>query len=163
MAPFRLSALLRFRQTERDASRAELARAIEARRQLERQTAELDAHLEQLRDHTRLASAPGAVDVDKLLSVHRYLLLQQVQRQQLLQQAAQVDAEIDRRRQKLVEADRELRIIEKLRDRHHKQSQQRELYRQQQQIDEVAGQRRRRAVLRAADAEAADAVEGELS
>ena len=142
MARFRLATLLQLRTSERDACRSELARAIAARTQLEQQEAELVGQLQQLQNETRASSAPGALNVDKLLSVHRYLLLQRLELQQLRQRAQQVDAEIERRRQRLVVADRELRIVEKLREKHQQQVARHDLSQQQRQIDELAGQRR---------------------
>jgi flagellar export protein FliJ len=63
-------------------------------------------------------SAPGVIRVDLLLSTHRYELLLHAQAQQLQRQRQVIGAEIERRRQTLVEADQELRILEKLRERH---------------------------------------------
>ncbi len=66
----------------------------------------------------RHQSQPGQLLVDGLLQSHRYELLVRTQMRQLAEQRKQVAVEIERRRQALVEADRELRMLEKLRDRH---------------------------------------------
>ena len=63
-------------------------------------------------------SAPGTIHVDRLLNTHRYELILHAQLQQLRRQRQVIATEIERRRQALVEADRELRILEKLREKH---------------------------------------------
>src|SRR5438128_11425206 len=65
----------------------------------------------------RQLKSPGTADVDALLQTHRYELVLTAQRRQLAAQIAQVEAESERRRQALVEADRQLRVLEKLRER----------------------------------------------
>jgi flagellar FliJ protein len=86
----------------------------------------------------RQLKSPGAADVDALLQTHRYELVLAAQRRQLVAQIAQVEAESERRRQVLVEADRQVRVLEKLREKqataHRRQAERLEA----KQLDEVA-------------------------
>src|SRR5437868_15462334 len=66
---------------------------------------------------TRELKSPGAADVDALLQTHRYEIVLASQRRQLEQQMDQVEQETERRRQAVVEADRGVRVLEKLRER----------------------------------------------
>ena len=61
--------------------------------------------------------APGVADVDRLLQAHRYAGVLALQRRTLENQLSQVRAECQRRRLALVEADRQVQILEKLRER----------------------------------------------
>jgi len=125
----------------RDERRGELAQAYEADRLLQEQRDRLAQELDETRDRTRQASGPGPLNVDSLLGMHRHELLLAAQQQQMDQQHQQLVEEIERRRQRLVEADRHVKSLEKLRE---KQSE-RHLYAQsvieQKQFDETASQR----------------------
>jgi flagellar FliJ protein len=117
MFRFRLSTLLRLRTAERDERRADLAKALQAEAILREQQQRLTAEQGQLVERSRQLKAPGAADVDALLHAHRYELVLAARRRQLAGQLEQVQAEIERRRQALVEADRQVRVLEKLRER----------------------------------------------
>jgi flagellar FliJ protein len=140
MSPFhfRLATLLRLRLADRDARRAELARAQRAEDMLVAQSAELDGERLALRGRDESLRSPGEADIDALLRGHRYELIVRSQQAQVAQQLAQVRAELDRRRQALVEADREVRILEKLRERQEAEHTARESRLEQKEIDELA-------------------------
>jgi flagellar FliJ protein len=114
---FRLQTLLRLRIAERDQRRAELAKAIRAEELLREEDAKLQNQQAEAAERSRLLKSPGAADVDALMQSHRYEVVLAAQRRQLSTQLAQVQAETNRRRQVLVEADRQVRVLEKLRDR----------------------------------------------
>jgi flagellar protein FliJ len=120
MAPFRfrLESLLKLRVAERDRRREELANAYRADQILQQQLSAIMGEIARTRQQTKEQSAPGAIHVDMLLHSHRYELILQAQRQQIARQQQVIAAETERRRQALVEADRELRILEKLREKH---------------------------------------------
>lgn len=128
---FRLQTLLRLRQAVRDRRRARLAEAYQAERILQQQTEELARQLDRIKRQMRRAAQPGQVDVDSLLASHRYELLLRAQQEQLKGQIEQIAEEIESRRQLLVEADRQLRVVQKLRDRqreaHHYQQRKQEI------------------------------------
>jgi len=117
---FRLASVLKLREAARDERRAELAG---------------------LRGEWRAAAGPGVVDVDRLLDGQRYELLLRAYRRQIDAQRSMLAPEIERRRQAVVQANREVRVLEKLRDRQaqrHRAEEERQLTKQ---LDEIAQQR----------------------
>ncbi len=117
MFRFRLETLLRLRLAERDQRRAELAKALRAEELLHAEERTLEGRQIEAAARSRELKSPGAANVDALLETHRYGVVLAAQRRQLKQQIAQVVAETERRRQAVVEADRQLRVLEKLRER----------------------------------------------
>jgi flagellar FliJ protein len=117
MFRFRLETLLRLRLAERDQRRAELAKALRAEELLHGEERTLEDRQIEAAARSRQLKLPGAANVDALLETHRYEIVLAAQRRQLKQQISQVEAETERRRQALVEADRQLRVLEKLRER----------------------------------------------
>ena len=115
--PFRLQTLLRLRIAERDERRADLAKALRAEAVLEEQRERLTGEQRELAARQRTLQSPGAANVDALLATHRYTVVLAAQARQLAGQIVQVQAETERRRLSLVEADRQVRVLEKLRDR----------------------------------------------
>ena len=114
---FRLQTLWRLRSAERDRRRAELAQAYEAAGILDEQRRQIEAeHADAVEESRRLVS-PGSADLDALLRVHRHQHILKAELAQLAAQRAQIEAEIQRRRQVLVEADRQVRVVEKLHER----------------------------------------------
>jgi flagellar FliJ protein len=138
---FRLATLLRLREVTRDERRSELAEAYQAAGVLAEQEGRL---AEELRDNLqciRDASHPGELDVDALLGRHRHQLLLAAQRQFLDRQRQQVEAEIELRRQRLLEADRDVKALEKLRERKRDRFKYEEHRKETKQLDEVAARR----------------------
>jgi len=117
MFRFRLETLLRLRSAERDQRRTELAKALRAEELLRGEEQILEGRQTEAAERSRQLKSPGAANVDALLETHRYEVVLAAQRRQLKQQIAQVETETERRRQALVEADRQLRVLEKLRER----------------------------------------------
>jgi flagellar export protein FliJ len=135
---FRLQPLLKLREAARDRCREELAHAYQADQLLHDRQQAIVRDMEHNRKRTYVHSLPGQIDVDGLLSAHRYELLLTTQLRQLAHQREKVGQEIERRRQALVQADREVRILEKLRTRHALARRQREEREELRQLDEVA-------------------------
>jgi flagellar FliJ protein len=117
---FRLNALQKVREAHRDQQRASLAEAFHAEQVLAENRAQLVAEGRELRDLQRSANEGQYLDVNRLLEAQRYELLLKAQGQELAKQAVLLAAETERRRQTLVEADREVRVLEKLDERHHR-------------------------------------------
>ncbi len=86
----------------------------------------------------RKLKAPGAGNVDALLQTHRYEIVLTARLRQLAAQFAEVAAEVERRRLALVEADRQVRVLEKLRERQAAAYQKQEEQREAKQFDELA-------------------------
>lgn len=140
---FRLQTVLRLRQAVRDERRAELGRAQRAaevlREQQERIAAEAIENQNATRQMmTRQASSSSGVSVDGLLNAHRHALLLKAQSAQLTQQQNQIAAEIAKRQQALVEADRDVRVLEKLQEKGQVEHDLRELALEQRELDEIA-------------------------
>ena len=114
---FRLETLLRLRIAERDQRRADLAKALRAEEMLRAEDQALSQKQAGAAEESRRLKSPGAADVDALLQTHRFELALTTQRRTLAAQIAQVQAEAERRRLTLVEADRQVRVLEKLRER----------------------------------------------
>ena len=136
---FRLATLLKLREATRDERRTELAQALRADDLLQQRQVELARELNALQGDQRTQASGMTLDVDWLLDAQRYGLVLHLEQQQLATERSTIAQEIDKRRQALLEADREVRILEKLREV------QRDRYRTAQdgllmkQLDEVAG------------------------
>jgi flagellar FliJ protein len=135
---FRLETLLRLRLADRDQRRAELAKAQRAEDVLLVQADGLARERAETCELSRKLASPGAADVDRLIASHRYELVLKARAGQLAGQLEQVRAEVSRRRQVLVEADRQVRVLEKLREKQQTAHNLREERREQKLLDERA-------------------------
>src|SRR5215212_6483973 len=107
---FRLNTLQKVREAHRDQQRASLAEAFRAEQVLAENRAQLVAEEQELRELRRSASEGQYLDVNRLLEAQRYELLLKAQSQDLAKQSLLLAAETERRRQSLMEADREVRV-----------------------------------------------------
>lgn len=114
MFQFRLAPVQRIRENARDQRRRELADALEAERTIEQRQRELEAEIEVTVLQRREASAVGPVNVEDLANSRRYELTLQAMKYDLLSKLQMVRSEIERRRQALVYADQQVRVMEKL-------------------------------------------------
>ena len=118
---FRLQTLRRLREIHRDEQRGRLATAYEAERILAEQRKAVVAETTALVDSQRQLMQQGSLDVTQLLTAQRYQLALEAQNRKLADQAAKLAEEVERRRQSLVEADREVRVLDKLEQRKRQQ------------------------------------------
>src|SRR4029079_8295948 len=109
---FRLQTLERLREAARDACREQLAEALRIDELLLGQEEQLRTNLQLARDMQVMKA--GKVDVDRLLEAQRYEGAVLVELQHVTNQRPRVAEEIERRREALVEADREVKVLEKL-------------------------------------------------
>jgi flagellar protein FliJ len=135
---FRLSTLLRIRYATRDERRGALADAYRVDGLLRDRLLAVGGELDQLKDQCRQAAGPGDVDVDRLVEAQRFELTLRHQQRQILRQRETVAAEIDRRQQALVEADREVKVLERLREKQAEAHRDVEERRDAKRLDEVA-------------------------
>ena len=135
---FRLATLLRLRETTRDERRAELAAAYRTDQNLQQQLARLAVELEELKTVSRRAAGPGKVDVDQLVEAQRYQRTLESRQRQIIEERTSLAVEIERHRQTLLAADREVRTLEKLREMRHAHHLHDENRREIKQLDEVA-------------------------
>lgn len=142
---FRLATLLRLRENQRDQRRAELAQAYHADDIMNQQQEELARARAALVATRRSAAGPGGVDVDRLIQTQRYDLLLKTHSDQIDRQREAVAQEIELRREKLVHANRQTRILENLREKQSERFREDENRREVKVLDEVAaGQAARR-------------------
>ena len=139
---FRLSTLLRLRETTRDECRTELAQAYRADEIVEAEQERIEAELTKLENESRTAVSPGQLDVDRLLEARRYCLVLGGQRKHAAGQRDAIAEEIERRRRKLVEADRQMRVLEELRERQRRRHRDNENRLEIKALDEVAARPR---------------------
>lgn len=133
---FRLATLLRIREAARDERRGQLAEALRIADDLQARLDELDAEIGDARRQQTVP--PGQVDVDRLISAQRYEGALLVDRVQTQAQKDAVEVEIERRRLALVESDRDVRVLEKLREKQQSRHRADEEVRLMKALDEVA-------------------------
>ena len=115
-----------------------MAQAYQTDQILQDQQQELESDIQSMKSQTRDASEPGSLNVDHLLGTHRYELVLQSQRQLLYQQREQLAEEIGRRRDMLLETDKKVKAMEKLREKQLQRYRLQESRREIKQIDEIA-------------------------
>jgi flagellar export protein FliJ len=135
---FRLETLQKVREATRDERRVALAEAFRAAELLAAMREELAAEEAELRDVQRSAAAGRYLDVNRLVEAQRYELLLRSRGEELAKQAALLAAEIERRRRTLVEADRDVRVLDKLDERQRREHARRQARLEARQLDEAA-------------------------
>jgi flagellar FliJ protein len=138
---FRLQTLRRLREIHRDEQRGRLATAFEAERILQQQRDELAAEAAEHLQSQRRLMREGAIDVNWMLTTQRYQLALEAQAKVLAEQAAKLAEEVERRRQAVVEADREVRVLDKLEERQRTQHRMAAARAETKLLDEVASVR----------------------
>ena len=133
---------MKLRLADRQQRRAELAEAYRADEILARQLDLLTLEIDQTRKRSLAAAAPGHVDVDRLIAAQRYEHVLRARSEGLTRQGTRLSEEIEKRRAALVEADRQVRILEKLRDRQMEADRVDGIRREAKELDEVAHNRR---------------------
>jgi flagellar FliJ protein len=114
---FRLETLQRLREMNRDELRVRLAEAIQAEQIVGEQRRELLREAAALAVARREQFAAGSPDIARVLNAQRYQLMLEAQEQALAEQAQRLAEEIEVRRLAVVEADRQVRVLDKLRER----------------------------------------------
>jgi flagellar protein FliJ len=135
---FRLTTLLKLREAARDERRMELAQAYEADDILRQHSEQVQTEMDYLIDQCRKAAEPGAINLDRLIEAQRYEIILKVQQRHLEEQRGRLAAEIERRRVALLAANREVRILEKLREHQAEQYNQEQNRLDIKRLDEVA-------------------------
>jgi flagellar export protein FliJ len=138
---FRLATYLRLREALRDERRSHLAQAYRAEEVIVQEERRLEAESTAMAAKVRDFARPGEIDVDRLADAQRYQMVLKAQQQHVAAQRALVKTEIQRRHQVLVEANRDVQVLEKLRSRQSDQHRYQENRREIAHLDEI-GQRR---------------------
>jgi flagellar export protein FliJ len=135
---FRLKTVQRLRGVHRDQRRVALAEAFQAEDVLAERRKSLASEQAELRSFQREAAVGKYLDVNRLLESQRYELILKTREQELDRQETMLASEVERRRQALVEANRDVRVLEQLEER-QRQAHRREAQRMEtKQLDEVA-------------------------
>ncbi len=114
---FRLSTLQKLRESHRDELRSKLAEAYQAEQLLRKQVQAIHAEEAELLKIQRSSFHEATTDVNRLLDTQRYSAALKGQLATLQDQSKMLTEEIEKRRQALVEADQQVRVLEKLHER----------------------------------------------
>ncbi len=101
---------------------------------------EIDREIGAIRQLGQLAAAPGKVDVDQLLDMQRYDAQLKLERIAAEDQREKIHQEVERRLERAIAADREVKILEKLRESQLTRHRNDEEKKEQKRFDELAGQ-----------------------
>lgn len=138
---FRLAPVLRLREATRDERRGQLAEALRLEADLQDRLAGVDRDLSQALATVHDAAAPGPLNVDRLIDAERFELVLRGEQLQVRRQLQALAEEIERRRLALAAADREVRVLEKLRERQLELHEAEERKGEQRVLDEAAARR----------------------
>jgi len=138
---FRLDSILNLRRSERDRARGALADANEAVRIVEERRAQVQNEVAQMRAHRRHNAEPGEVNPDRILQSQRYELMMESASIQFGKQIEQLTEAVIERRNRLMEADRGVRVLEKLRERQLAEHHQELLRIEARDFDEIASRK----------------------
>ena len=138
---FRLEKVLKLRCDHRDRMREELAMAVHAIRILEERNQQIEAEISEQRVRRHETAQERELKVERLIQSERYELVLTIQQQEIQSQIQQVSEEMETRRGALIEADREVKVLEKLREKQQQAHQKLEARADQQQLDEIGIQR----------------------
>jgi flagellar FliJ protein len=142
---FRLETVLKLRRAALDEQRAKLAEAFRAEALLREHEEEIQRQSIETQQERRNAALRGAVNVDAALRAQRHQLLLLAQRQALLEQRQTLSEAIQQRQRLVIEADRDVKVLEKLRERRLAEHGAAEQLRDVKQLDEIAARMRKEA------------------
>lgn len=136
---FRLATMLKIRENSRTEAQTVLARAVEAQQIIEDKITELQAELASLLNESRQGMTGGHIRVDFLIGLRRHEAVLLAQKQTATEQLEVVKQEVERRRTALMEADREVKILEKLQEKQRTEFVTNLQKMDTKQMDEIAG------------------------
>ena len=139
---FRLATLRKLRESHRDELRGKLAEAFQAAQLLDEQQLAVAEEMTALQESQRRATSGETTSVSALLEVQRYQAVLRSQQGTLRDQAKLLATEVERRRQSVVEADRQVRVLEKLDERQRLNHQQVQYRVEAREMDEIASRAR---------------------
>jgi len=138
---FRLEKLLKLRLAVRDQCQSRLAGAIRAQQVVVAKAVKVKKEFDEANRHSRVNSQIGELEVASLTSLNQYKSQLTTKLQELEEERKPLDEEVEARRGEVVEADRELRTLKKLRERIEARSQQQERNKDGKELQEIALQR----------------------
>ncbi|PQO29913.1 flagellar export protein FliJ [Blastopirellula marina] len=135
---FRLETYLRLKIAARDQCRAELAEVLRAEEQLKQQQVEIEEEIEDQHAYVRQATQSGNINLDLVTAAQRQVIFLKAAGQEKQMLMKQLIPHIQQRRQALIDADHEVRTLEKLKEQKQEQHLQREAALEAKQMDEIA-------------------------
>ena len=141
-----LTSLLGLRLSERDRQRLQLA---DYQRQLAKSASDLQRIvllLAEIDQKPNRYQSSDIVSISQLAQIHRYRAHLWQGKQTLKLRCEQLDIEVESQRQQLIEADREVQVLEKLRKNRLMQQQRQQALQEVRVSDEVAGRRSYRGI-----------------
>ena len=166
MSNFRLKPLQKIRENVRRERQAELAKALTAEAVVREKIESIVKDIAKVADDLRAGGrgtrdegrevrdeysvkplSPHPINVDVLIGLRRHEAWLLAQKQEAEQKLEQVLAEIERRRLAVVEADKEVKILEKLHEKYKDNYDAEQSAREVVEFDEIASQRAARKML----------------
>ncbi len=135
---FRLATLRKLRESHRDELRGKLAEAYHAIHKLEEQQLAIADEVLALQDVQRRATKGATTSVNSLLEAQRYQAVLRAQQSTLRDNAKVLSTEVERRRQNVIEADQQVRVLDKLNERQRLDHQQTLSRAEVRELDEIA-------------------------
>ena len=135
---FRLASLLRLRESTRERRRVALAESRRTDAELLERLQRLGVEQKRVEAQCRKAAAPGTLPLSKLTENHRYAASLRSERDAIRRRRESLAIEIERRRQAVVAAERDVKVLEKLRENELARQRLGEARRSAKQLDEAA-------------------------
>jgi flagellar FliJ protein len=135
---FRLKTLLTIHQSTRQERRAQLAEGLAAERALELARSNVERELAEQGLSSAGPANRGPIDVERLSAADRYRKVLRARLATMVRDTAAIATEIDARQQALAAAEREVRVLDKLRERQHEQFRYEQSRREINAADEIA-------------------------
>ena len=143
MFKFRLEPLITIRDNELKERQEKLSEAYSALRILEEALQNVERQIaDGIADARNLMQAGQTINVEHLLAFRRQEEFLRANQEDIMQKMQAVDEEIERRRLAVVVANKELKIIEKLKEKRHEKYLEEENTAETKFLDEIAGNRR---------------------
>ena len=142
MFTFRLEPLITLRDNELKECQAELAKAYHARRIVEETRLKFEKDLEESLQSAREMLESGTIDVTFLLTLQDHKTYRTAQLAKIAEDIKKIDEEVERRLALVVSANKELKIVEKLKEKRYEKYLEEENKAEMKFMDEIAGNKR---------------------
>ncbi|MCL2744878.1 MAG: flagellar export protein FliJ [Planctomycetaceae bacterium] len=143
MFKFQLEPLITIRNNELKKKQAELAKAYEARRRMEELGKKNEEEIaENLEAGRKMINAGGEISADYLMGLRRQEMFLQAQRKKIRENIAMIDEEIERRRAAVIEANKSLKMVERLKEGRYEKYLLEERRKETAAMDEAAAKRK---------------------
>ena len=149
MAKFRLATLLKLRERDRDMAAKAVQDVYLAIGKLDTAQQEIDEANRQMND-TRKQSSSGAINLNQILDAQRYQMVLAAQAAQIADHKGKLNQELERRQFALLQSQKAVKSLEKLRDQRAQAADVHALARQQERLDEWSSIRHAMTAIRAA-------------